>query len=66
MINKGLDVQRSRVKGRYYYEQLAEYNQLKRNFDKYLKKGAVLPPALKAKFETYRTLEVSLRRQGII
>lgn len=66
MKNMGLDVQGQARKGRYHYEQLAEYNQLKKNIERYTKKGLPFPPALRAKFETYRTMEVSLKRQGLI
>ena len=62
----GLDVQGQKRRGRYYYEQLAEYNQLKKNIEKYIKAKRPFPPALQAKLETYRTLEISLKRQGLI
>ena len=66
MKYRGLNVQGQARKGRYHYEQLAEYNQLKKNIDKYVKAGIPLPPTLRAKFETYKTMGVSLRRQGLI
>lgn len=66
MKSQGLDVQGQKRKGRYHYEQLAEYNQLKNNIEKYTRAGLPLPPALAAKTETFRTLEVSLKRQGLI
>ena len=66
MKYSGLDVQGQKRKGRYYYEQMAEYNQLKKNIERYIKVGLPLPPALRAKLETYRTLEISLKRQGLI
>ena len=66
MKYEGLDVQGQKRKGRYHYEQMAEYNQLKNNIEKYVKAGKPLPPALRRKMETYRTLEISLKRQGLI
>jgi len=66
MKYRGLDVQGQKRRGRYYYEQLAEYNQLKKNIERYVSAGLPLPPALRAKLETYRTLEISLKRQGLI
>ncbi len=66
MKYQGLDVQGQKRRGRYYYEQLAEYNQLKKNIEKYTQAGIPFPPALRAKLETYRTLEISLKRQGLI
>ena len=53
-------------KGRYYYELLAEYNHLKKNIESYTKAGLPLPPALQAKVETFRTLETSLKKIGMI
>ena len=66
MKYEGLDVQGQKRKGRYHYEQMAEYRQIKNNVEKYIKSGKTLPPALRAKMETYRTLEISLKRQGLI
>ena len=66
MKYQGLDVQGQKRKGRYHYEQLAEYNQIKKNIEKYTKSGIPFPPALRAKMETYRTLEISLKKQGLI
>ncbi|OQX87776.1 MAG: hypothetical protein B6D55_02385 [Candidatus Omnitrophica bacterium 4484_70.2] len=66
MKYKGLDVQGQKRKGRYYWEQLAEYKQLKKNIEAYTKAGLPFPPALRAKLETFRTMEISLKRMGLI
>ena len=53
-------------KGRYYYELMSEYRSLKRMVETYTRAGKPLPTRLKAWLPKLKSLEISLKRMGLI